>query len=62
MRDVVDVMEACLVDSLSSISFCENVCVFVYTSEELAFSMQLFFMVVNCFVVIYAVRQLLDCL
>ena len=42
VRDVADVMEACFVDSLSSISFCENVCVFVYTSEELAFSMQLF--------------------
>ena len=35
-RDVVDVMEACCVDSLSLISVCQNVCVFVYTSDKLA--------------------------
>ena len=61
-RDVVDVMEACFVDSLSLISVCENVCVFVYTSDELAFCIQLVvYGVVKCLVVIYAVRQLLDC-
>ena len=35
--DVVDVMTVCCVDSLSLMSVCENVCVFVYTSDELAF-------------------------
>ena len=29
VRDVVDVMKTCLVDSLSLISACENVCMFV---------------------------------
>ena len=43
-RAVDDVMEACFVDSLSLISLCENIDVFVYTSAELAFWFNLLFM------------------
>ena len=45
VRDVVDVMEACLFDSFSFISVFENVCVCVHTSEELAFVCNWLFMV-----------------
>ena len=44
-KDVVDVIEECLADSLSFISPCENVNVFVNTSAELAFVTSLLLMV-----------------
>ncbi len=62
VRYVVDVMEACLVDSLSLISVCENVC-FLFTHRRNCFCIQLvIYGVVKCSAVIYAVRQLQDCL
>ena len=45
VRDVVDVMVYCFVDSLQLISVCENVCAFVYTSDELAFVLNQLFIV-----------------
>ena len=47
--DVDDVIEACFVDSLSLISVCENVCVFVYTSAALAFVFNRLFSCCNMF-------------
>ena len=44
-RAVDNVMEACFVYSLSLVSVCENVDVFVYTAAELAFWFNLLCMV-----------------
>ena len=37
VQDVVVILESCLLIVLLLISVCENICVFVYTSDELAF-------------------------
>ena len=55
-RAVDDVMEAFLVDSLSLISVCENVFVFVYTSAELAFVAIFLYGVVEGLAVVDAFR------
>ena len=49
VRDVVDEIISCFAVSLSYFSDCENVCVFVYTSDELAFEFNRIFMVFENF-------------